>query len=485
MKHLFKGTISRPMIRLFIVIIALTNCDLSYSQPAQQSSRSHGRIVVSSNKRYLQYEDGRPFFWLGDTGWLLFEKLNREDAAKYLEDRKEKGFNVIQCVLIHSMPEVNCYGDSAFIYNDPTKPAGEIGSSKENQGGFWNHVDFIVDKAEQLGLSVALVPVWGGVVHGKFFTVQSAQSYARFLAERYGKKSNIFWINGGDTRGDRNREIWEAIGSTLKKYDRDHLITFHPFGRTQSSTWFHTSDWLDFNMFQSGHRRYDQDDTPMKYGEDNWRYVQDDYAKVPAKPTLDGEPSYENIPQGLHDTTQPYWNASDVRRYAYWSVFAGAFGHTYGNNAVMQMLRSGDKPAYGARKYWYESLMDTGASQMRYLKNLMLSRPYFDRVGDQGIVADGGREKYERVIATRGRDYLMAYSYTGRTFKVNLGCILGASVKAWWYSPRNGEVSEIGVFENRGIREFDSPGIPAPGNDWVLVLDDAAKGFDKPGVLRK
>jgi hypothetical protein len=96
-------------------------------------------------------------------------------------------------------------------------------------------------------------------------------------------------------------------------------------------------------MFQSGHRRYDQDDSELGYGQDNWKYVRDDYSLVPVKPTIDGEPSYEGIPQGLHDPAEPYWNENDVRRYAYWSVFAGGFGFTYGNNAVMQMNKPGDE----------------------------------------------------------------------------------------------------------------------------------------------
>ena len=55
-----------------------------------------------------------------------------------------------------------------------------------------------------------------------------------------------------------------------------------------------------------------------------------DYALKPTKPTLDGEPSYEHIPEGLHDSLNRRWNAADIRRYAYWSVFAGAAGFTYG-----------------------------------------------------------------------------------------------------------------------------------------------------------
>src|SRR3546814_12379580 len=76
-------------------------------------------------------------------------------------------------------------------------------------------------------------------------------------------------------------------------------------------------------MFQSGHRTYDQED-PGARSEDNWRFVTEDLALSPSKPTIDGEPSYENIPHGLHDVTQPRWGAADARRYAWWAVFAGA-----------------------------------------------------------------------------------------------------------------------------------------------------------------
>jgi len=465
-----------------VVSVVISSCLWSQRQLAQDASKPTGRIIVSTNRHYLQHEDGRPFFWLGDTGWLLFQKLSREEVVRYLEDRNEKGFNVIQCQVIHEMPEVDCYGDSAFVCSDPTRPALSGDPSDMKRNGYWEHVDFVIDKAQALGIYVAMVPAWGSVVRGNVFTIESAQQYARFLAERYRNKQNIFWMNGGDNRGDLKREIWEAIGSTLKKYDPDHLITFHPFGRTQSSTWFHSAGWLDFNQFQSGHRRYDQDDSPKKYGEDNWRYVQDDYGKTPPKPTLDGEPSYENIPQGLHDAAQPYWTADDARRYAYWSVFAGACGHTYGDNSVMQMYRPGDKPSYGARNYWYEALEDPGASQMRYLKNLILSRPYFERIGDQAALADTGLEKYERVLVTRGNDYLMAYTFTGSPFHLKMGRISGKTLRGWWSNPRNGEASDIGLLENTGVREFHPPGAPSHGSDWVLVLDDVRRGFSKPGT---
>jgi len=226
-------------------------------------------------------------------------------------------------------------------------------------------------------------------------------------------------------------------------------------------------------MFQSGHRRYDQDTSKseLRYGEDNWRYVDVDYSKTPAKPTFDGEPSYESIPQGLHDSTEVRWDAAAVRRYGYWSVFAGGCGYTYGNNAVMQMHSPKDKKgAYGVTDYWTDALNAPGAGQMVFLKELMLSRPYFDRVPDTALVSDQGT-RYAYVAATRGRNYAFLYTYTGRSFGVVMARIEGSKVKATWYNPRDGHSTETGTIDNAGVATFDPPGQPADGNDWVLILD--------------
>jgi hypothetical protein len=80
-------------------------------------------IKVSSNKRYFVTANNKPFFWLGDTGWLLFVKCNREDAVQYLETRKQQGFNVVQVMVLHDMNNTkNVYGDSALINEDVSKP---------------------------------------------------------------------------------------------------------------------------------------------------------------------------------------------------------------------------------------------------------------------------------------------------------------------------------------------------------------------------
>src|SRR5690606_39249219 len=122
----------------------------------------------------------------------------------------------------------------------------------------WDHLDYVILLAQQKKQYVALVPIWGTNVKSGKISEATANAYGTWLAERYRHKKNIIWLNGGDIKGSDQTAFWETLGTSLKKPDPKKLMTFHPFGRHDSSTWFHTADWLDFNMFQSGHRRYDQ-----------------------------------------------------------------------------------------------------------------------------------------------------------------------------------------------------------------------------------
>ena len=424
-------------------------------------------LKISANKRFFQTADGKPFFWLGDTGWLLFIKCKREDAIKYLDDRKQKGFNVIQVMLIHDVKlAVNVYGDSSIHNGDVSK----LVTTDENiiddlKYTYWDHVDYIIDEAAKRGIYMALVPVWGSNI--KYINEAQAKTYATFLANRYKNKSNIIWLNGGDIKGSDGLQQWHVIGNTIRSIDKKHLITFHPRGRNSSSEWFHNAPWLDFNMFQSGHRSYAQDTSgneTLHYGEDNWKYVNDDYKLKPVKPTFDGEPSYEDIPYGLHRADQPYWQDHEIRRYAYWSVFAGGCGFTYGHNSVMQFYTPGDSGiSFFPRIKWQDGLNAPGAGQMKHLKKLVLVKPYFERVPDQSMIIDNG-ERYERIIATRGKNYAMFYVYNGREFAIETKKLLFSPTKASWFDPRNGETKLISGYRNRGVNRFDPPGEKENGN---------------------
>lgn len=429
------------------------------------------RLTISENGRFLAQDNGQPFFWLGDTCWLLFSRLTLEEAEYYLSVRQQQGYNVIQASLIHGLPTRNRYGNRPFVDHDPAQPI-----LLDHPEGYWEHIDRVLAAAEKKGLYMALVPMWGSVVRYQKATAEQAAVYGTWLAQRYRSRPNIIWLNGGDCRGDVGQEIWDALGEAIKAGDPKHLMTFHPRGRTRSSMWFHDRSWLDFNMFQSGHCRYGQagkDGITDHFAQDNWRYVEIDYQLTPTKPTIDGEPSYEAIPHGLHDFNEPLWHAADARRYAYWSVFAGAFGHTYGHASIMKLAFK-DSPSASMYKPWQEAVFDEGGTQMQHLKNLILAYPYWERIPDQAVIAGDEGEKYERVAVTRGADYLLAYVYTGREFSLRMGVIKGATVRAFWHDPRTGVRTLIGEMENSGVVSFNPPGKHEDGNDWVLILESVS-----------
>jgi len=434
-------------------------------------------LKISPDGRFFTTPSGKPFFWLGDTAWLLLKKCSREETLSYLDTRKRQGFNVIQVMLLHDVKNTkNFYGNEALTDADVSKPLVTPGNDIKDPRAYdyWDHVEWVVREATKRGLFTALVPVWGSNVKSDLVSESQAKAYAEFLATRFRNDPNIIWLNGGDLRGDDHQAVWNVIGRTLRANDKVHLIGFHPRGRTMSSEWFHSEPWLDFNMFQSGHRTYAQDISPEEkhhFGEDNWRYVQTDYDLKPAKPTLDGEPSYENIPQGLHDPAQPRWTDADVRRYAYWSVFAGGAGFTYGEDSVIQFYKKGDPdPAYGADLDWRESINAPGASQLQFLKRLLYSRAYFGRIPAPELVANQG-ERYNYVAATRGHDYAYFYTYTGRSIDVRTDKLSGRALRYSWFDPRTGNVVQKGVVKNLAVNSFDPPGSEKAGNDWVLILD--------------
>ncbi len=439
------------------------------------------RLSVSENRRFLVTADGRPFFWLGDTAWELFHRLDREQADRYLRDRAAKRFTVIQAVALAELDGLgtpNPYGHTPLVDNDPTRPSEP----------YFAHVDWVIARANSLGLYVGLLPTWGDKWNRKWgvgpeiFTPANAEAYGRWLGERY-RDAGVIWIVGGDRpiETEAQRTIVTAMARGLRAGDGGaHLITFHPTGGQGSAQWFQDDAWLDFNMRQNGHGieftgRYDQ--------------TRVDYDRTPVKPVLDGEPAYEDHPVAFNAAQSGHTVAGDVRRPLYWNLFTGAFGHTYGHHSVWQMWSPGRQPVNNPLLPWTDALDQPGAAQMQHARALLESRPFLTRVPDPSVVvassiptAMPGAGRYH-FTATRDEPgtYAMVYAPVGRPFRVRMSVIAGSQVRAWWFNPRDGRSSVVGTFPNTGERTFVPPD-PGELLDWVLVLDDASKGYGAPGV---
>lgn len=439
-------------------------------------------LKVSSNKRYLIKPDGNPFFYLGDTAWELFHRLNREEADRYLKDRADKGFTVIQAVVLaerNGLKEPNSYGHIPLEDNDPTKPNED----------YFKHVDYIVNKADELGLFIGMLPTWGDKIWKnswgigpEIFNPENARVYGQYVGKRYKDKKNIIWILGGDRnpQSAQHEAIWRAMADDIATgaANGDHdkvLISYHPQPKAKggSSTWFHNDNWLDFNMHQTGHTR----------NRNVYEHITYDYNLKPTKPTMDSEPIYEDHPVNFKAKEMGYSYAFDVRRAAYLDLFAGAFGHTYGSHTIWQMNKPTGDVINNPLGPWFEAINAPGGNQMMHIRTLMESRPMLDRVPDQSLVKYA-YEGADRIQATRGKDYAFIYSTTGKPITVNMGKISGKEVKATWYDPRTGVSTRIGKFTNSGFKLFTPPS-SGRDNDWVLILDDAGKNYQAPKKWKK
>ena len=432
-------------------------------------------LKVSDNERFLVHEDGSPFFYLGDTAWELFHRLNREEADRYLRNRSEKGFTVIQCVVIAELDGLgtpNAYGEVPFIDMDPSRP----------NEAYFAHVDWIVNRAESYGLFVGMLPTWGSWLGGvdkdrpnsNFFNATNVRDYGRFLGERYANKP-VIWVLGGDRVADTTVAVWELLALGIRdRVGATQLMTFHPRGGHSSSEWFHGAPWLDFHMAQSSQ-------FPKST---NYTFIERDYALPNPIPCMDGEPAYEYPPDPANQK-RPV-GPVQIRRNAYWAVFAGAHGHAYGTHPVWQMYDEGRESRWHAATPWHESLDLPGAVQVTYLKRLMLSRPFVTRIPDQSLLVSESPGGLDRIQVTRDgmpghsdATYIFAYFPRRLRAEFNTSRIPGDTLRIWWMNPRTGECSAPSECANAARMAFEPPS-EAQDEDWVLIVDDASKQYPSP-----
>jgi hypothetical protein len=440
----------------------------------------HGKIVTAADGHHLQYEDGTPFFWLGDTAWELFHRLNRGEIKSYLDNRKAKGFNVIQAVLFAEFDGINKpnqEGQLPIIGQDPTKPNEK----------YFNLVDDVMNMAMERGLIMGLLPTWGDKVTKMWgegpvvFNEANALTYGKFLGHRYKSYHNIIWILGGDRLPKVDSidytPIWRAMAKGIEStYGSKAFITYHIAGWAATSKYLHNEKWLDMNMMQSGHGA--GHDVPV------WDWIQHDYQLLPTKPTLDAEPNYEDHPVNpwpKYDPANGYFRDYDVRKQCYRSVLAGGAGVTYGHHAVWQFWSAREEKINYPDRYWTDAIDRPGAFQVGYLRFLVESRPFLQAIPAQELIDSVG-VKGEHIRALKAKDgsFAIIYLPVGKSISVNTSILVGDKIKYWWFNPRDGKCRPGGTAMRQAKTVFTAPTFGLE-EDWVLVIDDEQKKYPIPG----
>jgi len=421
-----------------------------------------GFLKVSSNKRYMVYNDETPFFWLGDTHWQMPD-YERDGECNYgdncgsqfkhvVKDRMAKGFTVYQ-----TYPDagVNDGGGNVHVANWWSAKYTQL-----DPVAFQKYFDPKMAYLADNGVVVAL----GCGVH--WLTTESVglpglKMLARYMVARYGAYP-IVWITGQevDIKPDE-AAIWKEVAITIDSCDGyKHPLTGH-MAYNSNYIWGDET-WHSWFAVQGGHgtsRTY-RDQTFYK---GFWNYT-------PTQPFLEAEAKYEDVDcGGLNDAT-------DDRVAAYKSIQCGSLGFTYGVSGIWAM--KWDVKIAGWDSYsqypWYVGVDAPGSTYMKYLKQFYTSFAWeklMPRFSDPAWCSFVSPET-SILSSTPDAERFVVYFYnTSKTTGALKNLNDSKTYSAQWFDPTTGKSTLISnaISSSGGI--YTIPQKP-DDNDWLLLVED-------------
>lgn len=441
--------------------------------------KKHGFITDRHNKRFFTYDDGTPFFWLGDTHWQApnyetvtscnFPGCACSNQFKHeVDNRAEKGFTVYQT-----------YFDSS-----ESDGGGQIGALpsiwekkffRPSAEQFKNKIDYMFEYLDSVGMCAAV----GFGVH--IITAQNMKEedffrFVRYLVARYGcycvvwlTAQEITRLKPSSTEGKTTMDVYMDMGAYIAQLDGYH----HPLSAhmdvmdVQDERAMRLSDaaWHTYWITQGGHGMRM---TPKK---SHYR----DYigAKNYFKPVVEGELSYEDLNCGSFVTNK-------ATRVAAWNAyFNGCAGYTYGATGIWANGYSNDVKGWMgetesySNEPWFIGLDKPGSFEMAYLKNFFINIPAWETlVPDYYDETAGDFLHDEKKLMMRNENTVVCYF---RNEDTSTGSILKLDplkrYTALWYNPLTGNYMELAK-EITGTQEYILPQKPNI-EEWAVVLTAA------------
>ena len=433
-----------------------------------------GWLKTSDNGRYLTYQDGTPFFYLGDTAWEISWKSTKEGVLEYLDDRQAKGFNAIQFVPM-SHQRIRKFG----VRNRNGEPYFINENFEKLNPKYFQYVDFIVNEINKRDMVAVIVPLWAGMneLHFNptwkdyFLNRKESLLIANYIGARYAGH-NVIWIIGGDDRydSDEEKEFWDTFAKTIKKTTGNRqLATLHVKGFQASFDYFdNQTPWLDFHMYQSSHR------AKADY---TWQAGQRGYRLKPNTPVLNGEMAYEDIFHKLWqpgDTTKAETfriRSEHIRQAAYESILSGSMvGITYGGNGIWQWNVPDMWASHSPRFTVSEAIHFEGSSHMSVLKNILVESDWFSLKPAFNIVLDS--DAGDVVPTALSNKRIITYIPTNSKW-VDIGLPQDKKlISDRLVNPRSGETESSTEYSVESQRNVDELRVSTPDTtDWIYIAE--------------
>lgn len=422
-------------------------------------------IKVSVDGRHLESANGTPFRIQAFASWSLMTQLSIEDVETYLENRRNKDFNtVIVNLLSHKFSDSaprNYYGVAPFT------SAGDFSTPNDT---YLAHAKRVFDIALKKGFLVLLTPSYfgaGGGDEGWWQKIVAngstkANSYGRYLGNRYNSYPNIAWLLGGDYSPPSGEGITNAVEMVkgIKATDRlDRLYTYHGGRGTTSMDHPAFRPFVNVNAVYTG---------PL----DVYQLCLSAYNSF-KMPTFLIEAWYENE----HGMT-PF----QLRRQAYWATTSCTAGQTIGNAPIWYFgSRTATDFADNQTVTWQAALEWPASLDQQRLINLVSQTNSYGLVPDKDhqVVTVGygnfGENVYVTTAMKPDRSLSLSYLPRAATLTINLAWFANP-VTLQWYDPTSGNLSMVvgSPFANTGTsnrtKTLIAPGRNSAGDsDWVLI----------------
>ncbi len=441
----------------------------------EENPNRRGFVRVHSSGRYFEYADGTPFYWLGDTLWSgHWSGCDvHTDFPLYLQDRKTKGFTVIQ------------FGAARPVGTVGEKPLGSYwetiasGGTSDfiNEGGaaytsfydrinpaYFQHLDIKIRMMLDQGFVPCLLGAWGWDL-AKTGAEHMAEFW-RYLVARYAAYQ-VMWCLAGEYFFTADVEGWRRVGQAVHRYDPyAHPTSAHSIAPHSGSRHYQADDWYDFNLIQVGHAY------SLRQFMKTLPYI--DYHLQPTKPSIMSESWYENHATTLGEGERRF-DDRDIRFVTYVPLLQGCIGQAYGAHGIWPWASEQDAKGtrFNTPSSWKHDLVLPGSAQMRHLRDLMSEVHWWRLAPHPELVsAPGPTDVY--CAAEPGREYLVYVE--GEQERVVLflqpdkDAIEEGTYEGRWFNPRTGEW-QAAEGQRNWFGNFVRWSASVPTReDWVLLL---------------
>lgn len=419
----------------------------------------HGFVNIAPFNRYFTYNDGTPFFYLGDTHWN-FPANSLPNFKTIIDKRVKQDFTVIQ-----SQPM-----GAGYNLSDGVTEGDLVFFSKLDE-----RFQYIADR---------------GLVHANaqlFFVSELGWNRAKY-SDAYLEKLCRYWVarysaypvmwttaqeSDNDyyfERGDHNyfdatTNPWKLVANYIHKYDPYK----HPQTAHMEQTGFTLASGSSFKDLP-GHSWFAAQWPPKKNGQLDFNIPKDFWNNGQGKPTVNYEGYYDHL----------WTNEFGARSQGWTAYLNGMYGHGYGaadiwlHNSTYDM----DKPTINdgititiadKQTKWKESLEFPSGYQMGYMHNFFKAIEWWNLTPrfDDPLWFSSNGSWYS--VASKNNELIVAYFYNN--INKNTGTLrnlANAQYTVQWFNPITGKYNTpvtITVLDST-YSIGNKPDI----KDWVLLV---------------